>query len=121
MGEIVARLGYVAGQEVIRQLGAHVRRHVQDTDTCARVGSNRIAVILPGHDLRAARHYAAQLTGNLNLEGFFEAEVPAGLCLRLHAGAAQAAKEMGFDDLAAEAERDRNTVLEFSFCALEGP
>jgi len=119
--EIVARLGYVAGQEVIRHLGAHVRRHVQDTDTCARVGSNRIAVILPGHDLKAARHYAAQLTGDLALEGFFETEVPAGLCLKLHAGAAQATKGMGFDDLAAEAERDRNTVLEFSFCALEGP
>jgi phospholipid/cholesterol/gamma-HCH transport system ATP-binding protein len=119
--EIAEKLGYVAGQEVLRQLGSHVRRHVQDTDTCARVGTHRIAVILPGHDLKAARHYAAQLTGNLNLEGFFEAEVPPGLCLKLHAGAAQAAKEMGFDDLAAEAERDRNTVLDFSFCALEEP
>ncbi|MBI5444737.1 MAG: ATP-binding cassette domain-containing protein [Deltaproteobacteria bacterium] len=117
--EVYDGVGYVAGQEVIRRLGAHVRRYLRETDTCARLGSNRIAILLGGDDLKKARHYAAQLTGEMSVEGIFEAEVPPGLCLKLHAGAAEAAKGMRIEDLVALAERDRNTVLDFNFCALE--
>jgi diguanylate cyclase (GGDEF)-like protein len=55
------RFGHAAGDGVLRQLAAIVRRFVRDEDVAARIGGEEFAVLLPEADAEAARAFAERL------------------------------------------------------------
>jgi diguanylate cyclase (GGDEF)-like protein len=55
------RFGHAAGDGVLRQLAAVVRRFVRDEDIAARIGGEEFAVLLPEADAEAARGFAERL------------------------------------------------------------
>jgi diguanylate cyclase (GGDEF)-like protein len=62
--------GHSAGDGVLRQLAALVRRFVRGEDVAARIGGEEFAVLLPESDLSAAHMFAERLREEVSSEVF---------------------------------------------------
>jgi diguanylate cyclase (GGDEF)-like protein len=62
--------GHGAGDGVLRQLAALVRRFVRGEDVAARIGGEEFAVLLPESDLASARQFAERLREEVANEVF---------------------------------------------------
>jgi diguanylate cyclase (GGDEF)-like protein/PAS domain S-box-containing protein len=65
-------LGHGAGDVLLKELGARLRRSMRDTDTLARLGGDEFAIVLPGADQiqadRVAHAIARELDRPVDLE-----------------------------------------------------
>ena len=55
------RHGHIAGDEVLRQIAAHLRQHVRSEDMAARIGGEEFAVLLQECGIDAAYGFAERL------------------------------------------------------------
>ena len=55
------RYGHISGDEVLRQIGALVRRHARNDDLAARIGGEEFALLLPECGLEPALRLAERL------------------------------------------------------------
>ena len=55
------RHGHIAGDEVLRQIAAHLRQHVRSEDMAARIGGEEFAVLLQECGIEAAAGFAERL------------------------------------------------------------
>ena len=55
------RHGHIAGDEVLRQIAAHLRQHVRSEDMAARIGGEVFAVLLQECGIEAAAGFAERL------------------------------------------------------------
>lgn len=54
-------LGHLAGDDVLKQIGAAIRRSTRESDTVARFGGEEFAVIMPATDLEGAAIVAEKI------------------------------------------------------------
>jgi len=53
--------GHLAGDEMLKQVGTHVKESVRDTDICFRYGGDEFAIILPEAPLEGGRKVAERI------------------------------------------------------------
>jgi len=53
--------GHLAGDEMLKQVGTHIKESVRDTDICFRYGGDEFAVILPEAPLEGGRKVAERI------------------------------------------------------------
>jgi diguanylate cyclase (GGDEF)-like protein len=115
--EVNRRFGFMRGQTVMKNLLERVRGLLRATDTCARVGLNKVMVILSGATLEEAGAFSAKLGEALKhheiLAGVGEAE----FCLAISAGFAEAGRGSRLEDLLGAASSGRNPLEKFNVCA----
>jgi diguanylate cyclase (GGDEF)-like protein len=70
------QFGHIAGDGVLRQLAALVRRFVRGEDVAARIGGEEFAVLLPESDLAAAHRFAERLREEVASEVFMLGGAP---------------------------------------------
>jgi diguanylate cyclase (GGDEF)-like protein/PAS domain S-box-containing protein len=102
--EVNDTLGHDAGDEVLREVGRRLERHLRDSDMAARVGGDEFAVLLPevgGVEgaLSAARRLRRIFRSAVELDGG-ERQLDARLGVALYPDHAS-----GFDDLLTAADR----------------
>lgn len=59
------RYGHIAGDEVLREIGAAVRRHARSDDVAARIGGEEFALLLPECSDSEARQIAERLRADV--------------------------------------------------------
>ncbi len=73
--------GHLAGDNVLRQLGAALRASVRGTDIIARVGGDELLVLCPETDAGAARELAERLRASAQqLKVPFKVTLSVGIC-----------------------------------------
>lgn len=58
-------LGHAGGDRLLRHFADLLREQLRLSDSCGRLGGEEFAVVLPGSDLEAARHFAERLRRKL--------------------------------------------------------
>lgn len=70
LAEINDEWGWAAGDRLLDQIGRIVSRLVRGEDLAARAGGDRLALVLPGTDVDAARPVANRIAGILETTAF---------------------------------------------------
>jgi len=70
--DVNARLGQVAGDRVLGQMGAMLQREIRAPDFVARYGGDEFALILPETDGPGARHFVERLRSVLSRQAFLD-------------------------------------------------
>ena len=70
--DLNTRLGQVAGDRVLSQMGAMLQREIRAPDFVARYGGDEFALILPETDGPGARHFVARLRSVLTRQAFLD-------------------------------------------------
>ena len=113
--EINEKAGHVAGQTVLRNFTAELRRHLRLTDTCYRFGLNKIVVVLTNTDFDQARLACAKLSRDMKLDEIFGTYRHDGLDCLVSVGFAEAQEDSPYEAIIASAESMENTLDEFCF------
>lgn len=117
--EVNKRLGFVGGQTVMKHLLERVRGLLRATDTCARVGLNKVMVILSGATLEDAEAFGVKLGGALKAREILAETGAPDLCLAISAGFAEAGRGSRLEDLISAATSGRNPLEKFNICPTE--
>jgi GGDEF domain-containing protein len=86
------------------------------TDTCARVGLNKVIVILSGATLEEAAGFSAKLSAALKEREILDGGPAPDLCPAISAGFAEAGRGSRLEDLLGEATSQRNLLEKFNIC-----
>ena len=99
--------GHLYGDECLRELARLCTRVAGDDDLVARFGGEEIIVMLPGHDLDAARALAERLRLRISDAGLVHPDSPAAAHLTVSIGVAAMQPEAGIppERLIAAADR----------------
>jgi diguanylate cyclase (GGDEF)-like protein len=62
--------GHPAGDKVLREIAARVRKRVRDVDLCGRYGGEEFAILLPATDLKGARLVAERIREGVKAQPF---------------------------------------------------
>jgi len=116
LGELNRRLGFMRGQTAMKNLLERVRGRLRATDTCARVGLNKVMVILSGATLEEAEAFSAKLAAVLKESDILDGVGAADFCLAISAGFAEAGRGSRLEDLLATASSARNLLEQFNIC-----
>jgi phospholipid/cholesterol/gamma-HCH transport system ATP-binding protein len=117
LGEVDARLGFLAGQNAMRNLLAAVRRGLRPGDTCARVGLDRVAVLLAPSTRELAQALCEEIVGALRRREILEGVPSPDFCLELGCGYAEAAAGGSWERLLEAAEAQRLPLGQFTVCS----
>jgi phospholipid/cholesterol/gamma-HCH transport system ATP-binding protein len=116
LGEINSRFGFMAGQHTMRHLLEQVQRRLKPADTSARVGLDKVLVLLSGATREEARACCASMAEGLGGTEVLDRAVPADFCLSLSAGFAEADQANNIEVVLAAAEASRNPLESFTIC-----
>jgi phospholipid/cholesterol/gamma-HCH transport system ATP-binding protein len=116
--EINDTIGHVAGQTVLRNLAMQVRRFLSITDTCSRLGLNKILVSLSDSNRKRAEDFCAQLSGELEPGKMLAGHPDADFCVSISAGFVEVQENSRLEELLAGAEQNQKTFFEFRVCTM---
>lgn len=115
--EVNKRFGFMGGQTVMKHLLERVHGQLRATDTVARVGLNKVMVILSGATLEEAEAFSAKLGGALKAREILTEAGSSDFCLAISAGFAEAGRGSRLEDLLSAATSGRNPLEKFNICA----
>jgi diguanylate cyclase (GGDEF)-like protein len=116
LDEINERFGFMAGQHAMREVLEQVQRRLKFSDRSARVGLNRVLVLLSGATREEARACCADMAKGLGEAGALGGATPPDFCLSLSAGFAEADQGNNLEVILAAAEASRNPLDSFTIC-----
>jgi phospholipid/cholesterol/gamma-HCH transport system ATP-binding protein len=117
LAEVNRRFGFMSGQTAMKNLLERVHGLLRPTDTCARVGLNKIMVILSGATIEEAAAFGAKLGDVLKQREILAEAGASGFCLAISAGFAEAGRGSRLEDLLGVASSDRNPLEKFNSCS----
>jgi phospholipid/cholesterol/gamma-HCH transport system ATP-binding protein len=118
--EINQRFGFMSGQTTMKNLLQGVCGLLRTTDTCARVGLNKVIVILSGATLEEAAAFSAKLGGVLKEREILDGGPAPDLCPAVSAGFAEAGRGSRLEDLLSAASSEKNLLEKFNVCPVVG-
>ncbi len=116
--EINDTIGHVAGQIVLRNLATQVQQFLSITDTCSRLGLNKILVSLSGSNRKRAEDFCERLSGKLKPNKMLEGRPGADFCVSISAGFVEVHENSQLEELLAGAEQNQKTFFEFRVCTM---
>jgi len=116
LAEINRRFGFMSGQTTMKNLLEGVCGLLRTTDTCARVGLNKVIVILSGATLEEAAAFSAKLGTVLKGREILDGGPVPDFCLAISAGFAEAGRGSRLEDLLGVASLERNLLEKFNIC-----
>lgn len=116
LSEINRRFGYMRGQTAMKNLLERVHGLLRATDTCARVGLNRVMVVLSGATGEEAAAFSAKLGDLLKQREILAGVGAADSCLAISAGFAEARPGSRLEDLLDAASSGKNPLEQFNVC-----
>ena len=116
LAEVNRRFGFMSGQTTMKNLLEGVRGQLRATDTCARVGLNKVVVILSGATLEEATVFSAKLGDALKEREILDGGPVPDFCLAISAGFAEAGRGSRLEDLLGVASSDSNLLEKFNIC-----
>jgi phospholipid/cholesterol/gamma-HCH transport system ATP-binding protein len=116
LGDINSRFGFLAGQNAMKNLLAAARRSLRAGDTCARVGLDRVAVLLFPSTGELARSFGSELAASLKSAEILEGVSSAHACLSFGIGYAEAAGGGTWQGLLEVAEAKKQPLDQFTVC-----
>ena len=114
--EINQTVGHEMVQTAIRNFASQVRRNLYINDTCARHSMNQFMLVLPDTTMDQVRQLCKKLARNIDGNQILNRPFPAGFCLSISAGIAEARKDIPMKEVLARAESRQNTFYEFRVC-----
>jgi phospholipid/cholesterol/gamma-HCH transport system ATP-binding protein len=115
--ELNSRFGYLAGQAAMKNLLAGVRGLLGPADTAARVGLDRIVVLLPGAGRQEAAAFSVRLGGLLARSELLAGAGAPGFCLEISAGYAEAVPGSRLEELLDVAAAGMQPLGTFDNCS----
>jgi phospholipid/cholesterol/gamma-HCH transport system ATP-binding protein len=109
-------VGHVAGQTILQQLALHVQGILGITDTCSRLGLNRIMVLLSNSNIARARMFCSELARELETNKVLQLTDQSKSCMSVSAGFAEAQKDSSLEQLISKAASAENMFYEFRVC-----
>jgi phospholipid/cholesterol/gamma-HCH transport system ATP-binding protein len=103
-------------QKVLQHLANHVQGCLGITDTCSRVGLNKIMVLLSNSDIGRARMFCSELAREMEMKKILDIKDPPRACISVSAGFAQAMENSDLDRLIQQAGSADNMFYEFRVC-----
>jgi len=116
LAEVNRRFGFMSGQTTMKNLLEGVHGLLRATDTCARVGLNKVVVILSGATLEEAAVFSSKLGDALKEREILDGGPVPDFCLAISAGFAEAARGSRLEDLLGVASSDANLLEKFNIC-----
>jgi phospholipid/cholesterol/gamma-HCH transport system ATP-binding protein len=111
--EMNAKMGHIAGQNMLRNFAAQIKQRLDITDSCSRYSLDKILVVLHNADIDDARRFAIRLQSELRFEDLLTPGSTNGVPIRISAGYAQAEEDSLIKEILAQAESKDGGYYEF--------
>lgn len=108
--------GHEDSQRILQELATSVQRCIGVTDSCSRLGLNKIMVLLSGSDIVRARTFCSELARELKTNRPIQASPNTKNCITINAGFAQARVESTLEQLVFDAASAESLFYEFRVC-----
>jgi phospholipid/cholesterol/gamma-HCH transport system ATP-binding protein len=109
-------VGHVASQRILQELASHVQHCIGITDSCSRLGLNRIMVLLSSSDIVRARTFCSELVRELKNDHKIHLSCDPQSCITINAGFAQAKVDSTLEQLISDAASAESLFYEFRVC-----
>ena len=109
-------VGHVASQKILQELASHVQHCIGITDSCSRLGLNRIMVLLSSSDIVRARTFCSELARELKNDQKIKFPCDPQKCITINAGFAQAKVDSTLEQLISDAASAESLFYEFRVC-----
>ncbi len=116
MEAIDEMVGHVAGQTILQELATHVKHCIGITDSCSRLGLNKIMVLLSSSDIVRARTFCSELARELKKSISLNFNCDSKNCITINAGFAQARVDSTLEQLVSDAATAESLFYEFRVC-----
>ena len=109
-------VGHVTSQKILQELASHVQHCIGITDSCSRLGLNRIMVLLSSSDIVRARTFCSELARELKNDQNIKLSCDSQSCITINAGFAQAKVDSTLEQLISDAASAESLFYEFRVC-----
>jgi phospholipid/cholesterol/gamma-HCH transport system ATP-binding protein len=106
-------VGHVASQRILKGLANHVQHCIGITDSCSRLGLNRIMVLLSSSDIVRARTFCSELARKLKNDQDIQLSCDPQKSITINAGFAQAKVNSTLEQLVSDAASAESLFYEF--------
>jgi phospholipid/cholesterol/gamma-HCH transport system ATP-binding protein len=106
-------VGHVASQRILQGLANHVQHCIGITDSCSRLGLNRIMVLLSSSDIVRARTFCSELARELKNDQVIQLSCDPQNSITINAGFAQAKVNSTLEQLVSDAASAESLFYEF--------
>ena len=118
MDEINETIGHVAGQTVLRNLAAQVQQFLSISDTCSRLGLNKILVALSDSTPRRTEDFCADLAEEIKPHKMLGGHPDSEFCVSVSLGLVEVQENSRLEDLLADAESNQKPFYKFRVCSM---
>ncbi len=116
LDELNEKMGYVAGQTVLKKFMGKIRERITIADTCSLYGLNKVMLVLSGTGKAQAKAFCVRLSKEIKGNEIIDVQPYKGFCFSISAGFAEAEKGSPFGEILVKAESSKNIFLEFRVC-----
>jgi phospholipid/cholesterol/gamma-HCH transport system ATP-binding protein len=109
-------VGHVASQKILQELAVSVRYCIGITDSCSRLGLNRIMILLSSGDIVRARTFCSDLARELKRNQNIQLSDNKRNCITINAGFSQAQVDSTLEQLISDAASAESLFYEFRVC-----
>jgi phospholipid/cholesterol/gamma-HCH transport system ATP-binding protein len=114
--EIYEHAEHIAGQTVIENLALKIRHKIAITDSCSRLGLNKIVLLITNANRVQARAFCEGLARDIQANDFIKPKPSPDFCFSFSVGFAQATRDSSLESLLETAESSSNPFYQFKVC-----
>ena len=114
--QIYEHAEHIAGQTAIENLALKIRRKIAITDSCSRIGLNKIVLLITNADRARAHAFCESLAQDIQANDLICPKPNPDFCFSISVGFAQANRDSILETLLENAESCANPFYEFKVC-----
>jgi phospholipid/cholesterol/gamma-HCH transport system ATP-binding protein len=114
--QIYEHAEHIAGQTAIENLAFKIRKRIAITDSCSRIGLNKIVLLITNADRERAHAFCESLSREIQANDLIYPKPSPEFCFSISVGFAQANRGSSLESLLENAESSANTFYQFKVC-----